>query len=53
MFFRFGNMSPESHGFVAVPVTNSNTFVSLHKLDREKLEHVSLIQLVTGIAAKP
>ena len=27
--FIFGNMFPESHGFVAVPVTRSNNFVSL------------------------
>ena len=43
-------MLPESHGFVVVPVTRSNNFVSLHKLDRDKLEHVSLIQLVADIA---
>ena len=46
-------MFPESHGFVAVPVTKSNDFVSLQQLDTDKLEHVSLIQLVTGIATKP
>ena len=46
--FIFGNMFPESHGFVAVPVTRPNNFVSLTKLDRDKLEHVSLIQLVTN-----
>ena len=28
--FIFGNMFPESHGFVAVPVTRSKSFVSLH-----------------------
>ena len=48
-------MFPESHGFVAVPpvtVTRSyNLCPSL--LDRDKLEHVSLIQLLTGIATKP
>ena len=33
-------MFPESHGFVAVPVTRSNNFVSV-QLDRDKLEHVS------------
>ena len=37
-----------SHDFVAVPVTRSNNFVSLHQLDRDKLGHVSLIQHVTG-----
>ena len=31
--FIFGNMFPESHGFVAVPVTRSNNFVSLNKLE--------------------
>ena len=45
-------MFSESHGFVAVPVTRSNNFVSLHLLDRDTLEHVSLIQIVTGIATK-
>ena len=29
----FGNMFPESHGFIAVPVTRSNHFVSVHQLD--------------------
>ena len=28
--FIFGNLLSESHGFVAVPVTSSNNFVSLH-----------------------
>ena len=28
--FIFGNMFPASHGFVAVPLTRSNNFVSLH-----------------------
>ena len=28
--FIFGNMLPESHGLVAVPVTRSTNFVSLH-----------------------
>ena len=51
--FIFGNVFPESHGFVAVPVTRSNNFVSLHELQMDKFEHVSLIQLVTGIATKP
>ena len=46
-------MFPESHGFGAMPVTMSNNFVSLYQLDMDKLEHVSLIQLVTGIATKP
>ena len=46
-------MFPESRGFVAVPFTRLNNFVSLHWLDWNKLEHVSLIQLVTGIATKP
>ena len=46
----FGNMFPESHGFVAVPIKRSNNFVSLDKLlDRDKLEHLSLMRLVTGI----
>ena len=45
-------MFPESHGFVAVLVSRSNNFVALHQLDRDKLEHVSSIQLVTGIATK-
>ena len=51
--FKFGNMFHERNGFVAVAATRSNNFVSLHQLDRDKLEHVSLIQLVTGIATKP
>ena len=46
-------MFPESDGFVAVPVTRSNNFVSLNELDRDELEHVSLILLVTGVATKP
>ena len=37
------NKFPESHDFVA----------KLEQLDRDKLEHVSLIQHVTGIATKP
>ena len=41
-------MFPESYGFVAVPVTRSNNFVSLQELDWDKLEDVSVIQLVTG-----
>ena len=52
-FFLFGIMFPESHGFIVVPVTRSNYFVSFHELNRDKLEHVSLIQLVTGIATLP
>ena len=28
--FIFGNMYPESHGFVSVPVTRLNNFVSHH-----------------------
>ena len=51
--FIFVNMFPESHGFVAVPITRLNNIVSLHYLDWDKLEHVSLIQLVAGIATKP
>ena len=51
--FIFDKMFSESHGFVAVPVTRSNNFTSLHQLDRDKLEHASLIQLVTGIVTKP
>ena len=51
--FIFGSMFPESHAFVAVPVTTLNNFVSLHELNSDKLEHASLIQLVTDIAAKP
>ena len=51
--FLFGNMFPESHGFAAAPITSSNKFVSLHLLDRDKLKHVSLIQLATGIETKP
>ena len=47
------NIFPVRHCFVAVLVTRSNNFVSLHLLDRNKLVHVSLIQLVTGIATKP
>ena len=46
-------MFPECHSFVAVSVTRSNNLVSLHLLDRDKLEHVSLIQLVTDIVTKP
>ena len=49
LVFVFGNMFLESHGFV-VSVTRSNNFFSC---DRDKLEHVSLMQLVTGIATKP
>ena len=45
-------MLPESHNFVAVLVTRSNNFVSLNQLDRDKLEHASLLQFVTGIATK-
>ena len=45
-------MFPESNGFVAVPVMGSNSLVSLHLVDGDKLEHVSLIQLVTNIATK-
>ena len=45
-------MFPESNFFLAVPVISSNNFVSLHLLDWDKLEHVSLIQLVTKIAMK-
>ena len=51
--FIFGKMFPESHGFDAVPVTMSNNFVSIQELDKDKLELVSLTQLVTGIATKP
>ena len=51
--FIFGNMFPESHGFVDVPVTRSTNFVSLHRLYRAKLEHVYSIQLVTGRANEP
>ena len=47
------NMFYESHGFVAVPVISSNNLVSLHEFDRDKLEHVSLMQLVTSISIKP
>ena len=50
-FFIFGNMFPESHGFVAV--TSSNNFISHHKLDRNTLENVALIQLMTSNATKP
>ena len=32
-FSIFDNMFPENHGFVAVPVTSSNNFFSIHKLD--------------------
>ena len=39
--FIFGNMFPESCIFVAVLVTRSNSFVSLHKLHMDKLEYVS------------
>ena len=28
--FIFVNMFPESHGFVAMPVTKSNNFLSIH-----------------------
>ena len=41
--FIFCSMFTESHGCVAVPVTMSNNFVSLHKLDRDKLEHACII----------
>ena len=51
--FIFCSMLPESQCFVGVPVASSNNIVSLHLLDRDKLEHISLIQLVTGIASKP
>ena len=30
--FIFGNMFPESHGFVAMPATRSNIFVALHDI---------------------
>ena len=50
--FIFVKVFPESHGFVAMPVTRWNNFVALHYLDRDKLEHVSLIHLVTGIYSK-
>ena len=30
LVFIFENVFPESHGFVAVPITSSNNFVSLH-----------------------
>ena len=46
-------MFPESHGFDAVLIIMSNNFVSLQYLDRDKLEHVSMIRLVTGIATNP
>ena len=49
MSFYLVTCFPESHGFVAVPVTISNNFVSHQQLDRNKLEHVSLLQLITGI----
>ena len=49
----FGNMSPESDGFVAWSATRSNNFVSLHQLFMGKLEHESLIRVVTGITTKP
>ena len=45
-------MFPESQGFVAVLVTRSNNFVSLHYLNRDKLGYVSLIHLLTVIATK-
>ena len=48
--FIFNNTFPESHGSLAVPVKISKKIVSLHKLDRDQLEHVSLIQLVISIA---
>ena len=51
--FIFGNMIPESPSFVAVPVARMNNLVSLQKLNRNELEHVSLIQLVTCTATKP
>ena len=51
--FIFGNLFPESHSFVAMPVISLNNFVSFQFLDNDKLEHVSLKQLVTGIATKP
>ena len=43
----------EIQGFDALPVTRLNNFGSLHKLDRDKLGHVSMIRLVTGIATIP
>ena len=52
MFFIFGNMLPESHGSDAVPVTRLNNFVSHRQLERDKLEHASMIGLVTGRATK-
>ena len=42
--FLFGNMFTESYGFVDMPVTSSYNFVSFHQLDRDKLQHVSVIQ---------
>ena len=50
--FDIRNMFPESHGLVPVPVTSSDNFVSLHQLDRDKLEHVNVKQLVAGIPTK-
>ena len=40
------DMFPDSRGFVAVPINSLYIY-------RDKMEHVSLIQLVTGIATKP
>ena len=47
--FIYGKVLPESYGFVDMPVTRLNNLVSIHKFDRDKLEHISLIQLATGI----
>ena len=51
MYLYFGNVFPESHGFVAVPVPSWNNFVE--QLDMDKFEHVSLVHLVAGISTKP
>ena len=40
--FIFGNMFPESHGFVAVPVTRANNFVSLYACNRHSNETMTL-----------
>ena len=41
----FGQMFIENHGFVAVPVTSSNNFVSLNET---KFSFVSTIQVLYG-----
>ena len=51
--YSVARLCPESVHVVAVSVTMSDNFFSLLELDRDKFEHVSLIQHVTYTATKP